>query len=348
MNLADLETFSVEGMNIDQVSIAAEVLEASYGSGYRDAVRVGDVGGVAEFNLSAGVLPDDAAYGSLIDGLPRFQYYYEFWREHVLVNPCQPFLIEHRGSQSLCDFDPAERYSYETFTSDLFAGGVRVRQRRIRDVLTTDEGTVWDPREADDLVAWYAADHSASVGTSAEDLSENTFNLAAFIPVPLATNAGKAVWQFDGTLNPLATVTSITARQFFIVGCCANAAFDVALYQGLMSAPTTNGLLVGDLGGTKFVDLGYGGTHSYALNGTTYANNNMQAPMSGNLGLMEVTFSGGITLNGFQIGEDRDYGDRLWDGDIAEVLIFNDTSMSTADRLLVRRYLAKKYKITLA
>ena len=165
MNLADIETLSGEGMNIDEVSVMAEVLEASYGSGYRDAARVGDVGGVAEFVLSAGVLPDDAAYGSLIDGLPRFQYYYEFWRDKVLVNPGQPFLLEHRGGFYLCDFDPAERYSYETFTADLFAGGLRVRQRRIRDVLTKDDGMVWDPRTADNLVAWYAADHSSSSGT---------------------------------------------------------------------------------------------------------------------------------------------------------------------------------------
>jgi hypothetical protein len=129
MPVADYEELSLDGMNIDAVQPAFSVLQAKFGGGYRAGALVGPAHELQSFVLSAGVLPDDEDYGNLIESLPRFQYYYEFWKARMAAGN-EPFLVEHRGLKYTVVFK-SMRFDYETFTADLFAGGVELEQCRV-------------------------------------------------------------------------------------------------------------------------------------------------------------------------------------------------------------------------
>lgn len=123
------ETLSLEGMNIDSVEWSISELTADYGEGYGDAVLTGAAAGLHRWALSAGVLPDDADYGSLISGDPRFEYYFSFFKARKAEGD-GVFIVEWRGLNWHASF-VGPSISFEQFTSDLFAGGVEIRQRRV-------------------------------------------------------------------------------------------------------------------------------------------------------------------------------------------------------------------------
>lgn len=129
MPVDDYEELDLTGMNIDNVDAAYSVLEAQFGAGYSAGVNVGPEHELQDFVLTAGVLPDDDDYGNLIDSLPRFQYYYEFWKDRMAAGN-EAFVVEHRGLKYNVKFKE-HRFTYEVFTSDLFSGGVELRQVRV-------------------------------------------------------------------------------------------------------------------------------------------------------------------------------------------------------------------------
>jgi hypothetical protein len=155
-SLSDFPELSLEGMNIDSVERSFSVLKANYGDGYGDGTLVGDSGGTQRWVLSAGVLPDSEELGSLIEGLPRMKYYWNFFQARMAEGDGL-FVITFRGQSYLASFVDT-KISAEVFTSDLFAGGVEVRQRRLAG-LTTDPtgGFVFDSSYADGLMDLYVA-----------------------------------------------------------------------------------------------------------------------------------------------------------------------------------------------
>ena len=60
------------------------------------------------------------------------------------------------------------------------------------------------------------------------------------------------------------------------------------------------------------------------------------------LGVTTLVASGNVSAD--QLGMDRDYNERCWQGDIAEVILYN-TELSDADRQAVEAYLLAKYHI---
>lgn len=129
MPVEDYEELSLEGMNVDTVGHHFDILEARFAGGFRRSANVGTGSGEQRFALSAGVLPDHADYGSLISGDPRFQYYYEFWIARMQAGN-EPFVIEWRTKKFNVVF-ASHDFTYETFTADLFAGGVELEQVRV-------------------------------------------------------------------------------------------------------------------------------------------------------------------------------------------------------------------------
>ena len=350
MHLTEYQTLSTEGMNIDTVAHGAEVIEADFGSGYRESARVGDVGGTQMFALSAGVLPDHSDYGHLIDGVPRFEYYYEFWKTHVLTHGGRPFIIEHRGLKYMVDFDPSENFTYEMFTADLMGAGVNLRQRRVRGVYYLDDGSLFDPADITGIQAWYAAEVSSAL--TAPDLTNNVLDLDmdnTGPPLPtLGTNGDYDVWTFDGVDDGIFSHgTNFPLSHGFLVACFEDAAFN-SLNEGLISTNTNYAIFLGDGAGDEWFDVGYGAGFEYKKNGTAFANATADAPMGGTLAILEFEFTTPITADGFQIGQDRGNATRLWKGDVAEVILVNDTGMTAAEATAIRTYLARRYRITVA
>lgn len=127
MPVEDYEELSLEGMNVDTFGERANVLRARFPGGFRRSANVAPR--EKSWALSAGVLPDHADYGSLIDSDPRFKYYYDFWTDRMDAGN-EAFVIEWRGKKYNAEFRETN-VSFEVFTADLLAGGVAIDQVRV-------------------------------------------------------------------------------------------------------------------------------------------------------------------------------------------------------------------------
>lgn len=190
--------------------------------------------------------------------------------------------------------------------------------------------------------AWYQYQPGGSAGHVIYDSSGNERTLEgneSSSPV-LATNilGGHPAWYFDGAVDPLVYTGSVTLKHVFILASNEDATFDG--FQGLLTGPTTGDVLVGDDGTTKFFDLGISNLYSNA--GTSYDEDNQQAPMSGTFRLLEVKNSGGITLDGIQIGQQRALTARKWQGHFVEMIGF-ERVLSLEEIRQVRLYFNIKF-----
>lgn len=135
-----IETLDLTGMDIDVVKWHGEVIRTKMALGYSRKV-VGETYGLHRWTISSGCLPDAESYGSLVDGLPRFQYYWDFFAARMAAGD-EPFIIEFRGKNYHASFVDTE-IGAEMFTIDLFAiGGVEIRQRRLRGVTYDEDGAI--------------------------------------------------------------------------------------------------------------------------------------------------------------------------------------------------------------
>jgi len=84
----------------------------------------------------------------------------------------------------------------------------------------------------------------------------------------------------------------------------------------------------------------------YLHDGKTWLNGQpmdaSKTPFPKQLGVISIESTGPVEAN--QLGRDRQFADRSWQGDIAEVLLFN-VVLSDADREAVEKYLMVKYQI---
>jgi hypothetical protein len=139
------DTISLEGINVDSIDWDGPVLRANYGSGYGDSVLVGNAAGLLMWELSdGGVSPDRTtgdASGSEIDSVSRFEYYWEFFKEHT-TGTTEIFILEWRNKFWHASFADT-RISAEQMTYDLFGiSGVKVRQRKVRGFTYNDDGSI--------------------------------------------------------------------------------------------------------------------------------------------------------------------------------------------------------------
>jgi len=149
---------------------------------------------------------------------------------------------------------------------------------------------------------------------------------------------GKPIIRFDGVDNYMNQTSSDTYKHAFIVAKWNGATFTD--YCGLWGPNTVGPAhpLNGLSGGTIFADPT--DVTSYYLNSVNYATSNMQAPMNA-FGFIESAYSTGWTFTG-QIGWDRSFGTRFWNGDIAEIIIYDHVVTGT-DLTDLRAYILAKY-----
>ena len=185
----------------------------------------------------------------------------------------------------------------------------------------------------------YPNDSNASV---LEDKSGNAFNLAVLGTSGVIKHA--ALNNRPGLLfneeDPLQFEfdAPVGVKHLFIVAMADGANFDA--YRGLISGMTSNSLLLGDSGQTKFFNLGFSG-FNYYKSGTSYIQTNQQAPFNA-FELIEMSVSGGVSLDGVRLGQDKADIDRRWKGYALTPILFTDV-LTLNQRRRVNLYYDLKY-----
>jgi hypothetical protein len=154
---------------------------------------------------------------------------------------------------------------------------------------------------------------------------------------------GHSVVRFDGTNHFMGGVApgvipAITQHSLFIV--CKYDSATFGDFDGLVGGGSGDDeVLIGDSGTTAYREV--------TQNNTTRINN-VDTPDAGSslntFHLIDITDNSFTWAANFRIGQDRATTTRRWDGDIAEIILF-DTALGDGDRLTVRNYLNDKYLI---
>jgi len=150
---------------------------------------------------------------------------------------------------------------------------------------------------------------------------------------------GKRIIQFDrGGFQYMQMLSSVTFGSVFVVAQYANGANVFFGYDGLVT-----GVSGGDnpepFVGNQDTGIWYSFNNQYT-DGTLTANAGINSTHV-------FDYSRGAsppTLTGLQVGKDRSWTDRYWNGWIGDIIIY-PTILSTSDRNLVREYLMTKWEI---
>lgn len=354
--LSDFATLNLSGMEIAPVSWKGSRLSVSFGDGYGASARVGSAAGLWGWSVESGCLPDDDSYGHLINSLPRFQYYFEFFKEHILGDR-DVFELEFRGKRYHASFVQNE-FTGEMLTIDLFSvENLEIKQRRVEGIVYNADGSIFDITELSGIYsAHIAEDFPGNVGqrwpnylydiSEVQPLTEYDGDV---INVPDAQN-GLSVVRFNSTTNDGFISGSIVSNfiyEAFIVMKMREATFSND--AGILTAGTVVPFLLGDAGETKFTNLGIGGSYQYRLNGTLYAESNQQAPMN-EFGVVHLRITGGLTLGDMQVGKDRAATDRYAEMDMGELILIGSSvasaPLSTENAAKLTTFLMRKWGIS--
>lgn len=323
-------------LSLDAVGWQGSRLSVKFGDGFGAEARNGAESGLLRWTASdGGVWTDNANYNDLVAGVPTFQYYEQFIRDHI-NGDSSIFWFEYRGKKYHAAFvNPG--YDAERLTSDLFSvSGLEIEQRRVQGVAYNDDGSIYEPW------AWLS-------GRSVVGVSDNT----AFTPWPdvggvhdfslaslsggtgpkLQTNEVNSLPIVEFTTDGAScAVTSLTVRNIWLVCKVREATFGSD--RVLISDDATTNVLAGEAGTTKFEDGGYGAGFTYKLNGTSYASSNQQAPMSA-YGVVHMRWEYGFNfLAEVNLGCGTGGGAEQAPIDVAEFIIDNaEITSSQADRV---------------
>lgn len=302
--LSDYRELSLVGLEIDEVGWKGTRLRAEFGGGYGAfALPLGNSGGLHRWTLSSGALPDDDAYQNLIEGVPRFQYYFDFFKDHTEGDE-EIFMIEFRGKYYHAAFAEPE-ISAGMETIDLFTmDGVEIMQRKVSGIAYNADGSIrfpWMDFDAADLVTVHGLADGGDIETWDDHYRDVAEIGGTFIPgrfPTLQTNEvnGYPIAQFDGSSSEMGIgfEPAVTLYDIFLVFKVRAATF--ANDCGIITDPVAgDDLLLGDSGTTKFTDLTLT-NYEYRKNGTLFADNNQQAPMNA-YGVVHLRFDDGIDFD---------------------------------------------------
>jgi hypothetical protein len=196
------------------------------------------------------------------------------------------------------------------------------------------------------LEAWHMYEAGASGHHIIYDYSGNSriIDSAETDAAVLSSNVlyGQPGWYFNGsTTVPLNYTGSVTVKHAFILAAHDDATFN--LNRGLLTGETAGDILVSDSSGTKFFDLsGTTPDMGYRKSDVFYASANQQAPMSNVPELLEVASPVGFTLDGIQIGKQRNLAGKIWKGYFFEQLLYSRI-LTTNEKDRIKLYFNIKF-----
>lgn len=346
--MPDISTYdelSLVGMEIDDLGWTGNRLRANFGDGYGASAVNGNANGLHRWAISSQALPDDADYGDLIAGVPRFQYYWDFFKDHT-TGANDVFLIEWRGRKYFAEFVD-NTISPEMHTIDLFGAGVEIRQRRVTGFYEGTDGSAFDPSyHTASMYAWFDETSPNYGGAEFTDISGNSrhFDINGDVITGGATQNGLATAKFNsaGANGYINLVTSATFYDVFMVLKVREATFST--YQGVLSASATDVAMVGNNGDTKLLNLTHGAGYTFYKNSTLLTEATQNMPMN-TFGMIHGRWPAGITLLNPQIGKDRADAARMLKADIGEIVLFS-TAISAEVAADMRGWLLHKWGIS--
>jgi hypothetical protein len=147
---------------------------------------------------------------------------------------------------------------------------------------------------------------------------------------------GHGVVRYNGINNVMRSTVPVILRHVFMVAKYNYAVFDD--YDGLLTGHDGNEIiLIGHQGTTHLYGPPWGG--NYRLNGISSPG--LPAPL-GTWGLIDFSAYDTWSLARLQIGLDRVYGPRFWDGEVAEMIGY-DRNLPDGERIQVEDYLRTKW-----
>lgn len=343
--LSDYEELDLSALEIDGYQWGGNRLRASFGRGYGASASNGHANGLWNWSLSSPVVVDDEAYVDLIDGVPSFEYYFEFFKRHT-TGGTDVFVIEWRGHKYLAEFTDSG-FGGEMHTIDLFSiDGIEIRQRRVSGFTERADGSVFEPSQIiDSFWGWY------------DEASFNYFTSLAVDKTPSANNL-----DINGDIDATGTVQNSLATQDFNSGAGSgflNTPLDPVIYEaffalkineatfaafrGLLSASAVTVAMVGNTGDTKLLDLTIGSSYSFWKNGVALTEATQNMPMNV-FGVVHARFENGITLTNLQIGKDRAATDRYLKADMGEIVLC-DVVLTDEESTAMDSWLMKKWGV---
>lgn len=145
---------------------------------------------------------------------------------------------------------------------------------------------------------------------------------------------------FDGTRNPLFYTGAISVRHVFAVVAYEDALFSG--FNGILSDKAGIFILHGNPGTANFFTAAGYGASNYLKSDVTFPISAMAAPVSRNFAVVEILYSSNITLDGWQIGQDRTFTDRKWKGWFVEDMAFS-VEQDSCQRQAIYEYFAMKF-----
>lgn len=197
------------------------------------------------------------------------------------------------------------------------------------------------------LQAWHAANKVVDDGSSIilMDLSQNNRPLMVDDDLPeiqedIANNFPGVY--FDGTNKPLVYEGELAVRHIFIV-----ASFDGSTFsgnEGLLSDLSNSILCGAGNTTTKFLNIGFPAGFEYRIADVEFSQSNQSAPMDNIVKVIEVRIPSGLTLDGIQIGQDKNLTARKWEGIYLESVMF-EFIKTDYDVCQIYQYFAMKYHL---
>lgn len=176
------------------------------------------------------------------------------------------------------------------------------------------------------LQGFYEANELSGADTSPvssfTDLSGNSRHLVAASSQPLiktnAVNSKKSIiW--DGTKNPLVHTGTFRINSGFLL-VKVDGDF-TGTYQGILSTPADWGILTGIGGSNLFYDFLYN-FYEFRLNDRIYPQAAAPAPIS-TFGIIYFRFWQRLLIDGIQLGQDRGFTARKFDGEISLLALYD-------------------------
>ena len=212
-------------------------------------------------------------------------------------------------------------------------------------VAASGTAPVAPPIPATGLVGWWDASQLAladgAAVTSWIDLSGSGNHLGAATATPTFKTGvlnGEPVVRFNAAEQMLRTVATVPLGHIFLVTRFLPATFPT--YNGLVTGLAGNDLLLVGLSGSTTWYVHPVAEYTYRLDGVVYPPN-WPAPVGGVFGCIGVSRAPAMT-SPLQIGQDRGEVSRYWDGDIAEIIVY-DRVLTDPERIQVEDYLEAKW-----
>jgi hypothetical protein len=341
-DLSDYQQLSLVGLEIDSVGWKGAKLEAKFGAGYGSSAVVAPAG-LHTWSLSSGLLPDEEAYGRLIEDLPRFQYYLGFFQEHT-TGGRDVFEIEFRGRRYHASFVDAE-ISAEMLTIDLFSTeGVQVRQRKVPGIQYFEDGSIFDLANQPEVWGWYKADVGWD-GTEGNwaDQSGNGHDLARGGSIHASTAAavqnGLDVIRFNPSTADTfleASASPVIYEAFFVMQ-VREATFSSG--AGLLTNDIGVPLVFGTNAGTTWNNNALGVAYEYRYNGELLAEAAQTAPMN-EFAVVHVRYTTGLTLTNLQIGKKTNTAGTFLKADFGEIILCSASLSSVARADIINKLMS--------